>query len=198
VFNSPTARAGWLFADLMLVLAIIAFGTGKAQVIVPDALPPPSATTTTSTTTSTSTTTTLPTGVDREYVCVRINTNATLLTGPPSDARDSHVDELSNALSAALAEAGMGQRRAGIVLSFGRADRAARGREIAQAFNSLVLPNLDSFSNQVDEVLYPEVATRGFWDGPPIAGKPTGQVEVDVYPLTGGTDAPLPPGSEPC
>lgn len=176
--SDPMGLVGWVFADLLLGLAIVFLATQPGDPSAAAATPD-----------TTTTVTTVPTGVDREFACLRVTTDPGILTGTPGPQRDAHVAVLADQVRVALESASLDGRQAGIVLSFGVAQTPGEGKAIADSFNRLVLP------------LIPEVfersAARPFWDGGPKAGAPRGSVGVNLCPLNNGDQPPLQP-APPC
>ena len=185
--------AGWIFADVLLALAVVFLATQPGE-----ALPSPdgptttgsTSTTTASTTTTTvgTTTTTRPPGVDSRFVCFRVQADAALLTGPASPARDAHLAALEQQVADRLAQPDLKGRRAGIVLSFGVADQPATGRARAEAFNRDVLPRLPAAFQRPGGG---SVANRAFWDGQAEPGAPDGSIAVNIYPIVDADHGPL-------
>jgi len=181
---------GWLFADVLLALAVVFLATQTGGAVV---LPPSAAETTTTTTTA------LPppepppgpTGVDGEYVCLRVELDAGLLLADPSTpGRDAHLKEVEDRFRAQLDAQGLGGRDAGIVLTFGVASDALVGRERAERFNAELLPRFPVFQRSDGSV----VASRAFWDGASPAAGPEGSMQVNVYPILDAAHPAIPPG----
>jgi len=194
---------GWVFADLLLALAIIFIATQPGDPLAAEQLrasAEPTSTTTSSTSTTTTipttTTTTLPPGVDSEFVCFVVRTDEGLLQGPPSPERDAHLEDLRAQTIDGLERVGALDRRAGIVLSFGVANDGLAGTAIAKAYNESVLALVPEVFSAPDGSV---TANRAFWDGSPKPDRPTGAVMVNVYPITDAANGPLPRGSgQPC
>ena len=188
--SDPLGLVGWVFADLLLGLMLVFLGTQPGD---PSAgAPPPTTTSTTlppTTTTTMAPPPTVPVGVDRQYLCVRIPTVPDVLLGAPGPGRDRHADALAVALHNELVRMQASARRAGIVLSFGTGSNPSDGKAIAQAFNDLVLPRVPA--------VFENSAARAFWDGGPRANIGRGSVAVNLYPITGADTQLLPPAA-PC
>jgi hypothetical protein len=184
---------GWVFADLLLGLAIVFLATQPGDPTAveradalkhssePTTTTSPSATTTEATTT---TTTALPPGVDSENACFRIDVD------PQALERDDYLAAVTDQLRQRLDEAGLENRQAGIVLAFGVAQDPREGKAIAEALNGVILDRLPGN--------FGGAARRAFWDGQP-GQNPRGSVMVNVYAIT-GADAPprLAGSSNPC
>lgn len=180
--NDLTGQVGWLFADALLALAVVFLATQTGGAVARSS----------STTTTTTTTTTAPgpTGVDGEYVCIRVEIDARLLVAAPSPERDAHLKAVEDAFRAQLDAHGLGTRTAGIVLTFGVASEAGLGRQRAEHFNDEMLPRFPQFQRTDGSV----VTSRAFWDGGPRAGAPDGSMQVNIYPILEAEHSPLPPG----
>jgi hypothetical protein len=164
---------GWLFADLMLALVVIAF---LASVIVPEEPEPPSPlppATTTSTTVPTTTTTTTSTPPPPERLArepikadVFVDDRA-LLAGDPAAVSGMQA-AVGGQLSGLLAG-----RRAGFVLTFGTSSSAdiQRGIRTAGQFNDLVLRNLGA--------QFRDTAYRNYFQNGPDRSKIT--LEIFVF-----------------
>ena len=132
----------------------------------------------------------IPLGVERGYVCFRINERIevvrhkdpnleeTWLPAPESDS----VDLLVNRLNEELAKAGLESRYAGIVLTFSVSSDAERWRALrdAKAFNDLVLTQIQMFEKS---------ATRGYWEGP-RPGRVDGGFMLEIHLIDDGKGAP--------
>ncbi len=192
---------GWVFADMLLVLALVFLATQPGNPNGSDRLAPRSTTTSTPTSSTTTTippttTTTIPPGVDSEFVCFLVNTNPSVLEGPDGPEKDAHLADLQAQTEARLAENGLLDRKAGIVLTFGVAPTAGPGKTTADAYNKAVLPRIPAVFTAPDGG---PTANRAFWDGAGGPGKQTGTVAVNVYPITDTDHPPLPRGSgQPC
>ncbi len=184
-WTDPLGLVGWVFADLLLGLAIVFLATQPGN---PSAGRNTGTTVAPTTTAPDVTTTTVAAGVDRQYLCFRVFTNPQLLVSPPSPERDQHITQLADQVRSALDGLDSRKRRAGIVISFGRATTPGEGRDIAQVFNDSVLPEIPG--------VFGRSASRAFWDGQPIAEAPYGSVGVNVYPITSGDSEPLPPAQD--
>jgi hypothetical protein len=178
--SDPIGLVGWVFADLLLGLSVVFLATQPGDPKAKERAAVVSATTTTSTTT---TTTTMPPGVDKNFACLRISTDPSIMTGPDSPQRDDYIATLAQKVRDNIASSVLKGREAGIVLSFGTAASTEEGTRIADAFNDDVLPRLPE--------VFGHSAARPFW-GRNSGGASTGSVELNIYPLTGGAQASLP------
>lgn len=187
-WTDPLGLVGWVFADLLLGLAVVFLATQPGDPSAGRNTTATAVPTTTTTTAPVATTTTLPAGVDRQYLCFRVFADPQVLLSPPSPIRDQYVGLLAEQVRRALDALDARSRRAGIVISFGRATTPGEGRDIAQRFNDIVLPEIPRvFGNS---------ASRAFWDGQPTSEAPYGSVAVNVYPITTGETEPLPPAND--
>lgn len=188
----PMGLVGWVFADLLLAIAIVFIATQPGDPFAgagPD--PTTTTTTTTSTTTTTTTTSTLPEvepGVDTQYRCIRIQADPGRLDLQPGPGREAYGNELRDQLAGQLSTQGLDGRQAGIVLLFGTAENSGVGRDYASQFDALVLDRLpETFGGS---------ARRAFWGGGPTEGAPTGSIELNIYPLVGPGQPPMGQPSE--
>lgn len=186
---------GWVFADLLLALTIVFIATQPGDPHAADRLvasqKDPQIDETTTTTTPVETTTTLPPGVDTEYLCFRVIADEALLESAPSPQRDDQLVYLQAQTMAEIERAGLGGRRAGVVLSFGVGPNGASGSSLAEAYNGAVLSLLPDIFGGTDGA----IAARPFWDGQVVSGHPQGSIMVNVYPMTDATHPRLPKGS---
>jgi len=114
-------------------------------------------TTTTTTTMPPTTTTTIPLGVEKGYLCFRINKTFEMGTNFNGEWVPTNSEELAEDLRAQLDEAGIQDRYAGIVLTFGVSPASTQGIRNAELFSQFVLPALAP--------MFDAAATREFWDG---------------------------------
>lgn len=168
------ALAGWLFADLLLVFALMMLGTQTGQA---DPKKPGPTVTTTSLATTTSTpapTTTRPVGVEQQPHKLVVDTSARALVGASgSDAdriRASVLQQIQDQLRAQNIEG----RRAAIVLSFGIAPTVGAGKPYAVAVNEAVRVGLPK--------VFGGAVIRDYWGAP--KEHPTGFVELELYLFT--------------
>ena len=154
-------------------------------------------TTTTSTTvapTTTTTTAAVPLGVEQGFHCFRINL---VLDENDQASRDASVTLLETELQLA----GIDNRNAGIVITFGVSENYGIGGAIARRYNKTVLPQIPMFNT---------AATRGFGDGPAtdtgewltssgtvVSGKTDGGVLLNVYLLATADSEPQKPADSP-
>ena len=106
----------------------------------------------------------------------------------------TNSEELAEDLRAQLDEAGVQDRYAGIVLTFGVSPSSTQGIRNAGLFSQFVLPALAP--------MFDAAATREFWDGPSRTGNwetSSGQVvtekvddgfRIDIYLLDDGQGSP--------
>jgi hypothetical protein len=153
-----------LFADLLLVLTVVAFGTD-----VGEPAPPPVTTTTTA-----SPTTTIAQanefGVERDPVVFELDTDITMMQ---SARRVIEWDRLQPAVDRLVAEHALHERRAGIVLTFGYAKEVTEGNALAASFNAFLMERFPT--------TFSASALRTFRQ----AENPVGKVRVEVYVLRG-------------
>lgn len=166
--SSAKHFAGWLVADVMVLLFVVGMSvfsqrsdadddTAAVDGSMTTSSSPTSSSTlpeTTSTPTTTTTTTAPPAGVEQQPFCLSI--------GPEADA----VTEVATV----LARRNLDDRMAGLVLSFGIASDPGPGRALARAANTR-LREVPSFAS---------APMRSFWD----TSGPSGGVNIEVYFLT--------------
>jgi hypothetical protein len=185
--SDPLGIVGWVFADMLLALVLVFMGTQPGD---PTAGKTPPATTTTTlpttTTTPPTTTTTAPRGVDREYICLRVQTEPGRLGSAAAPGDEGYLVSLTEELRQLLASTGMAGREAGVVLSFGVSTTPGPGRATAEAYNELILKRLPE--------VFGSSAVRGFWDGTP-GQNPAGSVMLNLYPFTDSSHPEAVPGS---
>ncbi|MER6025689.1 hypothetical protein [Streptomyces sp. NPDC001851] len=153
--------AGWLFADLLLLLLVIALGslprehrTGATPKPGTPSSPPPS---------------TQP----AERGLVLKPCSFTVRTGSAGSVRKQ--------FGAQLRGAGVADRTAGFVLSFGTAPDPGPGQEAADRVNSMITGGFSHFKH---------APKRGYWKG-----GPSGKVRIDVFFLaTHDGDTSFPKG----
>ncbi|CAL9646446.1 hypothetical protein [Streptomyces griseomycini] len=144
--GSTVLLAGWLFADLLLLLLVIALGslpreerTGATP--APTVPSPPAST------------------QPAQRGLVLKPCSFTVRTGSAASVRKQ--------FGAQLGRAGVADRTAGFVLSFGTAPDPGPGQEAAERVNSIVT---DGFSR------FEHAPKRGYWKG-----GPSGRVRIDVF-----------------
>jgi hypothetical protein len=188
--RDTVALAGWLFADLLLGLAMLFFvfntvGTLEAAQPTPTPTPTTTPTTTpTSTPTATPTPTSRPTAtatptpyatptpstvLEREPVTISTRVDAVLLLRGDSAETARLRAELNRLLGQYV-----GRRRAGIVLTFGGSPDFVEGEKIAAVVNQLLETTLPGvFAGSVRRNfhnIYPDPSRRG-------------EVELEIYML---------------
>ena len=137
----------------------------------------------------------IPLGVEQGYYCFRINLVLKTIPDPASTEElplpwipePGSLGDLIEEFSAQMGAAGIQDRLAGSVLTFGVSPRENtwRGTNNAENFNRWVLPELPMFDL---------AARRHFWDGSPApaAGKDDNGFRVAIYLLDDGEgDPPL-------
>ncbi|MFJ9894375.1 hypothetical protein ACIQPR_13770 [Streptomyces sp. NPDC091280] len=153
--GSPVSRtvllAGWLFADLLLLLLVIALGslpreerTSSTASPSPSSSAPPSES---------------PSPQVAERGLVLKPCSFTVSTGSAGSVRSQ--------LAAQLRQAGVADRTAGFVLSFGTAPQPEAGQEAAEKVNRYLTGGLSGFRH---------APKRGYWKG----GE-SGKVRIDVF-----------------
>lgn len=134
-------------------------------------------------------------GMEQGWYCFRINDRLD----------DVGVDAMRVELARQLRKAGIHDRYAGLVLTFGVHKGTTSGKKFAETFNDEVLRGMRFFSSAV---------TRHFWDGvprgpdnvssewvtstgEPVLEKLEGGVVLDIYLLrTAGKEPSIPPGPD--
>ena len=184
--GDPLAIVGWVFADLLLGVALVFLGTQPGDPSAGKVAVPTTTSTTTTTAVPTTTTSTtiakIPPGVSGTYRCIRVPTDPARLAGG-ADA-DQYAQQLANELDLALQANGLAGRKAGIVLAFGTAADSGVGKQYAQLYIERVLPRLPA--------TFATSAARPFWGG----GSDTGSIELNIYPLVGPGQPALGPSNE--
>lgn len=185
--GDPLAIVGWVFADLLLGVALVFLGTQPGDPSAGRAAPTTTTTTTTTVPPSTTTTSTtiakVPPGVSGSYRCIRVPTDpARLANGGPEG--DQYAQQLAAELDQALRANGLAGRKAGIVLAFGTASSSGVGKQYAQLYIERVLPKVPA--------TFGTSAARPFWG----AGNDTGSIELNIYPLVGPGQPALGPSNE--
>ncbi|MHB9858278.1 hypothetical protein [Streptomyces sp. YIM S03343] len=156
--------AGWLFADLLLLLLVIALGS----------LPREDRTDVSATSTPSRSGTVSPSPSERaERGLVLKPCSFTVATGS--------AGSVTRQISGQLKKAGVANRTAGFVLSFGTAPDPGPGQAAAEKVNSQITKDLPRFSH---------APKRGYWKG-----GPSGKVRIDVFFLADrGGDTSFPKG----
>ncbi|GGV07395.1 hypothetical protein GCM10010260_51400 [Streptomyces filipinensis] len=153
--------AGWLFADLLLLLLVIALGSLPREQRT-DATPKPG-------TPSSPPPSTQP----AERGLVLKPCSFTVRTGGAGSVRKQFGTQLRGA--------GVANRTAGFVLSFGTAPDPGPGQEAADKVNSMITGGFSHFRH---------APKRGYWKG-----GPSGKVRIDVFFLaTADGDTSFPKG----
>lgn len=180
--SDPLGVAGWVLAELMLVLVIVFIGTqlGDPNAGLNTAAAGPTTTTTTTAEPppeTTATTTTLPpAGIESGYVCVVIPAVAELAGDRPVTIAD--VDAVLERTRSKLESADWPyrDRKLGMVLVWGIApkDLSRKAKDLAELFEKKILSQLqDPWVSETEK--FP---TRTFWHG--MGGEP-GHVMLDIY-----------------
>ncbi|MFD0272351.1 hypothetical protein ACFVHB_00385 [Kitasatospora sp. NPDC127111] len=169
--------AGWLFADLLLVLLVVALSALPAP--RPEASATPSASlpgpTTTSAAPSPSPTRPAERGLVIQPCRFTVNVGYSTLGG-------SGADQVASQLDTQLRAAGVEQRTAGFVLSFGHAPDVNVGQDAARKVNDVLNGRLPA--------VFGKAPKRGYWTGDSASDV----VDVDVFFLADANgDTSLPP-----
>ena len=161
--------AGWLFADLLLVLFITTLASLPAPAVVPVKTPSPSPS-------PSPTPTPQPTALVLER-----NPHTIDVDVPPSDvndpaSRDAAIAKLLSELRQKLAAQGLRGQRAGFVLVFayGTADSGGIGQAISAA-------NTVLHAIQAKEPGFSQASGLGYWSG-------TGNFEFKIFFFADGTN----------
>jgi hypothetical protein len=146
--------AGWLFADLLLLLLVIALGSlpreERAGTATPTETPEPTRTAEASPSES---------ARPAEQGLVLKPCSFTVKTGSAASVRGQ--------FAAQLRSAGVDGRTAGFVLSFGTAPDPGPGQKAAERVNSVITEEMPRFRN---------APKRGYWKG-----GAAGKVRIDVF-----------------
>lgn len=166
--NFATMLAGWLFADLFLVLFLIGLGSvPSAPTVQPTPAPSPSP----SPTPSPEPTPEAPVGLDRTPVTLSIRVNSGQLLNPAT--RSEAAAEIRRQIAEEARRAGFEDVTAGMVLIWGFSPDVNEGIRIAELVGTeLSEAHPDVFQNSTH---------RAFWKG----GTTAGQVDLEVYLLSG-------------
>ncbi|MGV1004899.1 MAG: hypothetical protein ACOYEV_09065 [Candidatus Nanopelagicales bacterium] len=161
------ALAGWLFADLLLVMFIV--GLGAEITSLPAAEPSP---TPTSTATDAATPTPSPTEAAMSQVPVlrTVKVDAGELLASGARGKQAKAD-LREELALTLAE--LTGRRAAMVLIWGHASTVGQGQEIAETVGEQLAKALPE--------IFGEAAQRALWKG----DNKTGEVDLEIYLFQG-------------
>ncbi len=160
--------AGWLFADLLLVLFLIGMGSVPSA---PTAVPTPTPTPTPSASPTPTPTPTpeAPLGLDRTPVTLTIRVNAGALLNPAT--RPAAATDIQRQIAEEAERAGFRDVTAGMVLIWGFSPDVNEGIRIAEMVGGeLAGANPGIFQNATH---------RAFWKG-----GTTGQVDLEVYLLS--------------
>jgi hypothetical protein len=166
---SPTSLAGWLFADLALLLFII------TVVVVADfpadAPEAPAAIESPSPTPEPSPSPTAEPGVEPRPHEFIVHTDAAGIIAGDSKAVDALVTALE-ADFAALVDQGY---KVGFALTFGGADDPGYGGDLAEAANKILARSFPD--------LFADAPTRSFWTSSNKDGYRVGTLEIELYLL---------------
>ena len=143
--------AGWLFADLLLLLLVIALGSLPRE----------------ERTGASSTPTPSPSGSADPSPSARQAERGLVLKPCSFTVRTGGADSVKKQLGSQLRKAGVANRTAGFVLSFGTAPDPGPGQAAAEKVNSEITQALPRFSH---------APKRGYWKG-----GPSGKVRIDVF-----------------
>jgi hypothetical protein len=195
----PVMLSGWLFADLLLALAVIFMVSAPGQPAASAATPgirvtllatAPSTSTSTSTPTSTSTSTStpmpMPTSTPAVVVAETVAPQASIAHQPVELTIQTNADALlagqaaelarvKGAIQAAAREAGL-EGRAGIVLTFGTSPSPGEGSQLAARVNQLLAEALPA--------VFEGAAVRTFHQIN-AAPEKRGEVLLEVYVVIG-------------
>lgn len=158
--------AGWLFADLLLVLFVIGWGTESSAAqtpSIPPTSPLPTPISSPSPSPSPTPTPTAPPGLAKEPVVLTLSVNldGDRLADPSAVTRD--IGTLVEAL-------GRPGDQAGMVLVWGYSNDVDHGMKIAESVAQLLISG--------SEEVFENATTRNFWKG----GQ-SGRVDLEVYLL---------------
>ncbi len=152
--------AGWLVADLMIVLMVVGLSTLERS---ESATPTTAGTTTTTTVTTSTTTTTIPDpGGPSTTVPLVVGLNTT-----PYCTVLENNDELAATLESELSSKGLEGRSAGLVLTFGISPDTGTGLSISRSIND-ELSSVEVFRESV---------RRSFWS----SGGTSGSARLEIY-----------------
>ncbi|MFE9929510.1 hypothetical protein [Streptomyces sp. NPDC005533] len=154
-FTGPAAIAGWLFADMLLVFALVALGSQPDHPVdrasaAPAPAPTPAATADVKQAG--------PRAVEKKPVELSVS-------GSP-DSREALIAQIR------AATAGHQGREAAIVLTFGRGGNADAGQAYAHSVNQLLAVARPE--------MFPQTTTRDFH----YLSGPSGTAEVEIYFFT--------------
>ncbi|MFD6417260.1 hypothetical protein [Streptomyces sp. NPDC060194] len=181
--------AGWLFADLFLVLFVLVLGLDTPK---PEH-PPPVGPTRPPATAGDAPGRVLVGGIDPEYqgVPVRLSPNATALAQERGALTRPDAAKVIRAVREEVALSGEG-RKIGMLITFGGAPQfQENARTLARHTNAALL------SGAPDLFCAGNVGDRPFWDGDPLDNReksPLDAVRVDVY-YANSCDAAAPSAS---
>lgn len=159
----PLQLAGWLFADLMLVLFLVGFAANELSPPPPEAAAAtagPSASVSAFASPSPSPSPPAKQGLSLEPKKYAIQTNG-LQTQADADA-------FLAALSANLRTDRLDNRRAGLLLTFGAISPPNEGTNLATRANTIMINGLETFR---------DAQSRNYWDGK----APRGTVTVEIF-----------------
>lgn len=157
--------AGWLFADLMLVLFVV--GLGSQATAYPAPLPTPTA----SSTPTPTPTPTRPPALSKKPVTVNVKVDFADLLGTGA-ARARAADKLKNDVSRGLKKRHLASDRAGMVLVWAYHDDVDYGLRVSQAVASQLPKASKSF--------FGDTSIRTFWRG---ARGHSSRVDLEIYIL---------------
>ncbi|MEU5156344.1 hypothetical protein [Glycomyces sp. NPDC021274] len=170
---SPTSLAGWLFADLALLLfiitVVIAADFPAAEADPPEAAPPTSAAASESPSPNPSPT--ADPGVESEPHVFYVDTDAAGLVSGDAAAEAGLVDALRADFDALTAQG----YTVGFALTFGGADDPGYGGDIAEAANAVMATTFTD--------LFGDAPTRHFWTSSNKEGVDVGTVQIELYLL---------------
>ena len=160
----PMMLAGWLFADLLLVLFVVGLAS-EPTVLEPE----PTSVATPTPTPTPSPTPEAPLGLDRTPVTVTLQFDSNRLVNPAT--RAEVTAELRQPIAEELAQPEVGDASAGMVLIWGYSRDVNEGIRIAE----IIGPELAPARPEVFE----NTTYRAFW-----RGGPDGRVDLEIYLLS--------------
>ncbi|MEU6232490.1 hypothetical protein [Kitasatospora sp. NPDC047058] len=170
--------AGWLFADLLLVLLVVALSALPAP--PPEASATPSASVTGPTATSAAPSPTATRAAERGLVTQPCR--FTVNVGYASLGAGGGADQVASQLDGLLRAAGVERRTAGFVLSFGHAPDVNAGQDAARKVNDIINGRLST--------VFGKAPKKGYWTGDSASDV----VDVDVFFLADANgDTSFPP-----
>ena len=165
VHNTAVLMAGWLFADLMLVLFVV--GLGSQPTAYPAPLPTVAAPSPTPTPTPTK-----PPALAKDSVIIQVSVDFGDLLGTGSE-RERAIAELREQVVTELDNRNLSNDRAGMVLVWTYHDDVDYSQRVSQA----VAEQLSSFNR----TFFDDSTMRPFWRGARAAQ--SSRVDLEIYVL---------------